>query len=181
MAQWVCPSLWSPLHCSGWELHCYSLLQLWSRFVCSSVLLIFSPLLFLFFLHWIIHLYYVSVQSQLLDYDTHCFPLIRYDSVYFPCKMYFNPKGILLPSSPLTLYYCYIRAVAVCFISSHHSNYLYVKESLHQYQHSRSRVVCTWLTLEPFPLPSSKGSLTVVTMTPSLISYTPSPSHYFQS
>jgi hypothetical protein len=46
---------------------------------------------------------YDQAQAQLLVYDTHCFPLVRYNSIEYPCKMYFIPKGVsfFLFSTPL--------------------------------------------------------------------------------
>jgi len=55
-----------------------------------------DPLLFIrnssakFYYNW------DQVQSQLLDYETHCFPLAHLDAVFHPCKLFFNPKGIFL-------------------------------------------------------------------------------------
>jgi hypothetical protein len=34
-----------------------------------------------------------QAQAQLLDYMVHCFPLVKYNSVYHPCQMWFVPKG----------------------------------------------------------------------------------------
>jgi len=53
-----------------------------------------------------------EVQSQLLDYKEHCFPLIRWDANSHPCKMFFNPKGIYASFPTLKIPCClYVEGV----------------------------------------------------------------------
>eukprot|EP01113_Clastostelium_recurvatum_P005701 TRINITY_DN1254_c0_g1_i1.p1 TRINITY_DN1254_c0_g1~~TRINITY_DN1254_c0_g1_i1.p1 ORF type:complete len:233 (-),score=62.08 TRINITY_DN1254_c0_g1_i1:38-736(-) len=47
-----------------------------------------------------------QAKSQLLDYTSHCFPLLRYNSGFHPCKMYFNPKGIFASIPSLNIPCC---------------------------------------------------------------------------
>eukprot|EP00026_Physarum_polycephalum_P017056 Phypoly_transcript_18141.p1 GENE.Phypoly_transcript_18141~~Phypoly_transcript_18141.p1 ORF type:complete len:223 (+),score=24.23 Phypoly_transcript_18141:97-765(+) len=49
---------------------------------------------------------YDKAQSQLIVYDTHCFPFIRFNSVEHPCKMYFNPAGIYVSMPTINIPCC---------------------------------------------------------------------------
>eukprot|EP00026_Physarum_polycephalum_P017601 Phypoly_transcript_18876.p1 GENE.Phypoly_transcript_18876~~Phypoly_transcript_18876.p1 ORF type:complete len:243 (+),score=36.22 Phypoly_transcript_18876:62-730(+) len=49
---------------------------------------------------------YDQAQAQLLDYEVHCFPLVKYDSIEYPCQMWFNNKGIFVAIPSLDIPCC---------------------------------------------------------------------------
>jgi len=65
-----------------------------------------DPLLFLKNASANLYYNWDQVQSQLLDYSTNCFPLVRWNSRSHPCKMYFNPKGIYVSMPDLDISCC---------------------------------------------------------------------------
>ncbi|KJE89608.1 hypothetical protein CAOG_01043 [Capsaspora owczarzaki ATCC 30864] len=47
------------------------------------------------------HFYYnFDLEAQVIQYDTHCFPLAHWNAVFYPCKLYFTAKPAIYLASP---------------------------------------------------------------------------------
>ena len=51
-----------------------------------------------------------EAQVQLLDYQQHCIPLVHWDAVGHPCKLYFNPSGVYVHQPATGLECCQLVA-----------------------------------------------------------------------